>query len=124
MFQRIIRKIRSTERPIRSGVSMRIRALFLTSLLVVAVGLPLSALGQDNQKDNHNQTPPAATQTTSDQQGQPPSLQQPQTSSPPAQPSTDQSQSQAKEQKIKHDGGKDDVDAIGNRKIGGMDWYS
>jgi beta-barrel assembly-enhancing protease len=26
--------------------------------------------------------------------------------------------------KAKHDGGKTDVDSIGNRKVGGMDWYS
>ena len=29
-----------------------------------------------------------------------------------------------KEAKNKHNGGKDDVDAIGNRKIAGWDWYS
>lgn len=119
---------------------MRIRALFLTSLLAVAVSLPFSAVAQinDNQKDNQNQTPPATTQPqTSDQQGQPSSQQQtPSSSQPaqtstdqsqaqtPAQTSTDQSQAQTKDQKIKHDGGKNDVDAIGNRKIGGMDWYS
>ena len=106
---------------------MRIRALFLTSLLAVAVSLPLSAVAQvnDTQKDNQNQTAPAATQPqTSDQQGQPSSQQQTPSSTQPAQASTDQSQTQTKDQKIKHDGGKNDVDAIGNRKIGGMDWYS
>jgi predicted Zn-dependent protease len=35
--------------------------------------------------------------------------------------SADQAQS---EPQPKHDGGKNDVDAIGNRKVGGMDWYS
>src|SRR5437762_487646 len=29
-----------------------------------------------------------------------------------------------KEPQPKHDGGKNDVDAIGNRKVGGVDWYS
>ena len=29
-----------------------------------------------------------------------------------------------KDKEIKHDGSEKDVDAIGNRKIGGMDWYS
>lgn len=122
---------------------MRIRAPFLSILLALAVSVPLAALAQDNQ-NNQNQTPSATTQQTpaSDQQGQP-STQQPSdqqqtpSSSPPAQSSsqpaqqtssqTSQSpseQPEAKDQKIKHDGGKDDVDAIGNRKIGGMDWYS
>lgn len=38
----------------------------------------------------------------------------------------DQSQNDQndKNKKVKHDGGKDDVDAIGNRKVGGVDWYS
>lgn len=119
---------------------MRIRATFLSILLALAVSVPLAALAQDNQ----NQTPSATTQQTpaSDQQS-PPSNQQPsvqeqnptssqpaQTSSQPAQQTSGQTtqspseQPEAKDQKIKHDGGKDDVDAIGNRKIGGMDWYS
>jgi predicted Zn-dependent protease len=47
-----------------------------------------------------------------------------------SQPSANQDQAQpAKESdrgnpQIKHDGGKKDVDAIGNRKVGGVDWYS
>lgn len=122
---------------------MRIRAPFLSILLALAVSVPLAALAQDNQ-NNQNQTPSATTQQTpaSDQQGQPstqqpsdqqqtPSLSQPaQSSSQPAQQTSSQTsqspseQPDAKDQKIKHDGGKDDVDAIGNRKIGGMDWYS
>ncbi len=36
----------------------------------------------------------------------------------------DKDKKDKKEKKIKHDGGKNDVDAIGNRKLGGMDWYS
>lgn len=119
---------------------MRIRAPFLSILLALAVSVPLAALAQNNQ----NQTPSATTQQTpaSDQQGQPsnqqpsdqqqtPSSSQPaQTSSQPVpQTSSQTTQSpseppEAKDQKIKHDGGKDDVDAIGNRKISGMDWYS
>jgi beta-barrel assembly-enhancing protease len=122
---------------------MRIRAPFLSILLALAVSVPLAALAQDNQ-NNQNQTPSATAQQTpaSDQQGQPstqqpsdqqqtPSSSQPaQSSSQPAQQTSSQTsqspseQPDAKDQKIKHDGGKDDVDAIGNRKIGGMDWYS
>jgi beta-barrel assembly-enhancing protease len=110
---------------------MRIRAPFLSILLALAVSLPLSALAQDTQKDNQNQAPPTASQTpsqTSDQQGQTTNQQPTQTSSQPAQTPNDQPPAETKDkdkdQKIKHDGGKDDVDAIGNRKIGGMDWYS
>jgi len=36
----------------------------------------------------------------------------------------DKDKKDKKEKKIKHDGSKNDVDAIGNRKLGGMDWYS
>jgi len=36
----------------------------------------------------------------------------------------DKDKKDKKEKKIKHDGSKKDVDAIGNRKLGGMDWYS
>jgi len=36
----------------------------------------------------------------------------------------DKDKKEKKEKKIKHDGSKNDVDAIGNRKLGGMDWYS
>ena len=43
------------------------------------------------------------------------------------QPSPDQTVQPADPSKVKHDGGKDDVDAVGNRKIGGRglgNWYS
>jgi hypothetical protein len=137
---------------------MRIRASFLSILLILAVSIPMTALAQSNQ----TATPSTTAQTPTDQQNQN------STSAPQAQPSTQQTpsattdqapnsqnsttdqqtstatqsnqnpdqtqtpssqtqssdQKPAKEQKIKHDGGKDDVDAIGNRKIGGMDWYS
>lgn len=124
---------------------MRIRAPFLSILLALAVSLPLAALAQNNDnQNNQNQTPAASTQQTqtTDQQSQPsaqqstdqqqtPNTSQPaQSSTQPAQQTPSQTsqspsdQPEAKDQKIKHDGGKDDVDAIGNRKVGGMDWYS
>lgn len=40
------------------------------------------------------------------------------------QQNNDQSSPSEKDQGMKHDGGKDDVDAIGKRKVGGFDWYS
>jgi predicted Zn-dependent protease len=78
---------------------MKTRALFLSFILALGMGLPASASSDDQNKK------------TDDQQQQ-------------AQTPTQDDQTNAKEPKAKHDGGKDDVDAIGNRKIGGMDWYS
>jgi beta-barrel assembly-enhancing protease len=50
--------------------------------------------------------------------------QKPASDNQPAQSGDDQSQFPDKEQKVKHNGDKDDVDAIGKRKVGGFDWYS
>jgi len=36
----------------------------------------------------------------------------------------DKDKKEKKDKKYKHDGSKDDVDAIGNRHVGGLDWYS
>jgi len=90
------------------------------------------------------QTPsqPAATPATDQSQVQP-ATGQDQTKQPaadqPIQPAPDADQDQAQPadktdkdkkdaknsgSKSKHKGGKDDVDAIGNRKVTGMDWYS
>ncbi len=68
------------------------------------------------QTPDNQQTP--QTQTPDSQQVQPAQTPDKQ----PAQTSDDKSKT--KDQKIKHDGSKNDVDAIGNRKLGGMDWYS
>lgn len=75
---------------------MKSCALFL--LLVLAAILPLSA------QDNQTQTPAASPQQTQTTETDYPAKDQ--------------------QQKAKHPGGKDDVDAIGTRKIGGVDWYS
>src|SRR5437764_9175359 len=103
MSQRII-SVSCTHQGMRSrrSISMKTRALFLSFILALGVSLPSSAsASKDNQKQDDQK-------------------QQAQT------PATDeQSQTQnSKEAKPKHDGGKDDVDANGNRKLGGMDWYS
>ena len=108
-----------------------------------------SALAQSNPKNQtppQSQTPPAAdqSQTQPSQPAAPESSSQPaqspsdqnagkdqeikpavdQPQSTPDQTSQDKDQAQTKDPKAKHDGGKKDVDAIGNRKVGGMDWYS
>lgn len=85
------------------------------------------------QSTDQQQTPSSgqpSAQQSSDQQQTPNTSQPAQSSTQPAQQTSSQTsqspsdQPEAKDQKIKHDGGKDDVDAIGNRKVGGMDWYS
>src|SRR5438270_3118997 len=100
MSQRII-SVSCTNQELlsRRSVSMKTRALFLSFILVLGVSLPSSAADDKNKKNDDQQS-----QTTA---------------------SDDQSKNQdAKEPKPKHDGGKDDIDAIGNRKMGGLDWYS
>src|SRR5262249_1795812 len=109
------------------------------SLLVLTAGLNLGifALAQSDQKNptppqsqtqpaaDQNQTQPAQTpadQNAGQNQEIKPAVDQPQT--PPDQASQEKDQAQTKDPKVKHDGSKKDVDAIGNRKVGGRDWYS
>src|SRR5215471_6814104 len=93
---------------------MKTRTSFFSVLLALAVSLPLSGSAQDNQLQTSDSQP----QTSDNQQTNQ------QVSSPDqAHTTTQDQQKDQKEQKVKH-GGKNDVDAIGNRKIGGMDWYS
>ena len=117
---------------------MKYRDLLLSSLLAVAMSLSASAFAQTDKQ----QTPAPAqgqTQPTSDQtQPQQPATgeQQPASDQTQAQPASTQqepdqtadnekdSKDSKDKKKAHHDGGKDDVDAIGNRKLGGMDWYS
>jgi beta-barrel assembly-enhancing protease len=130
---------------------MKCRNLVLASFL--AIGLSIPALAQNDQSkqqpSDQTQTQPANTpnqsQPANDQsQTQPAGVptQTPGSSEPTQAPaSADQAQTPAssdqsttdadkkskkdsKDSKVKHDGGKDDVDAIGNRKVGGLDWYS
>jgi predicted Zn-dependent protease len=126
---------------------MKHKALLLSFLLVAGVSLSTSAFAQN---DKQNTQTPTTTQTQSApdqaQQGQA----KPSSDQTQAQPadqgqttSSDQDQAQpadqdkkdqdakkndkdkkSKDAKNKHNGGKDDVDAIGNRKVTGWDWYS
>ena len=77
---------------------MKSRIVFSSILLVFAASLPFTAISQENQK------PASAADTQS--------------------LTSDENSPQAQEPKVKHPGGKDDVNAIGTRKLGGMDWYS
>jgi predicted Zn-dependent protease len=120
---------------------MKYKALLLSFLLVAGVSLSASAFAQDDQQKT--QTPATQTQSAPDQTQQ--SQTKPSSDQTPAQPAdqsqtsaTDQDQAQPSDQdnkkndkdkknkdaKNKHSGGKDDVDAIGNRKVTGWDWYS
>src|SRR5262249_30464941 len=97
--------------------------LMLASILAVAAVFSFPALAQDNQK-------PQAPTTSQSQQTQTPDQPQAQPAPDPNQPSTtektsdDASDKDSKDPKVKHDGSKKDVDSIGNRKVGGLDWYS
>ena len=120
----------------------------LISLSLLAL-MALPALAQNQTSQVPNAQPQASQpQTTKDQTAQVPSGTA--TPAPPQDPSStpsatpappaDSSSSSADaapsgpppvqepdDSKVKHDGGKDDVDAIGNRKVGGRglgDWYS
>jgi beta-barrel assembly-enhancing protease len=104
---------------------MKLRMLLLTAFLILSV----ASFG-------FGQTPGTTTPgPTSTGQVPPPSGDPGVSTGSPQAPSTSNTQNQnnpppvepADPSKVKHDGGKDDVDAIGNRKIGkrGLgDWYS
>jgi len=106
---------------------MKFRNYVLTALFMVGT---VFAVAQVAGTGNPGQTPPPSNDpgvSTGSPQSQPaPS------SNTQAQPSQQQSNNETPVQpadpdKVKHDGGKDDVDAIGNRKIGGRglgNWYS
>jgi predicted Zn-dependent protease len=124
---------------------MKFRSILLSSILVAGISLSASAFGQDDkqkpqtpssqtQPADQNQAP-ATDQSQSQGQVQPAPTDQSQTQAQPAtdqdQPATDQGsdkdkkdKKKDKDSKAKHDGSKSDVDAIGNRKVAGWDWYS
>jgi len=127
---------------------MKFRSLMLSLILVVGVSLSSTSFAQTDQQ---TQTPatsqaqqPATTQpsTTQPADDQKPAATDQSQTQTQTQPVADQNQPAAvpdkdkdkkdskkkdkdkKEAKAKHNGGKDDVDAIGNRKVAGWDWYS
>ncbi len=118
------------------------KSLLSLSLLALMI---LPALAQ-NQNTQTPSAPPQASQQSSQQPAQPqstppasprdPSSTPGSTQAPPADssssnssaaPSGDPPIQEPDPSKVKHDGGEDDVDAIGNRNVGGRglgDWYS
>jgi predicted Zn-dependent protease len=125
---------------------MKFRPLLLSLILVVGVSL-LSFAQSDKPTTQtpSTQAQPAAQPVATDPSQPKPADQKPaatdqsQSQTQPAadqdQPTTDQAKDgdkdkkdkkdkDKKDAKSKHSGGKDDVDAIGNRKVAGWDWYS
>src|SRR5215831_14554122 len=87
---------------------MKFRALLLSLILAAGMSLPVPVpvLAQDQQQRPPNesaQAEPAGTQDAAQSADAP---------------------KEKQNLKVKHDGGKDDVGAIGNRKVGGFDWFS
>jgi beta-barrel assembly-enhancing protease len=93
---------------------------------------PSSTTPASTTKDQTSQTPASQPQSTQPGASTPPDSSEPSDSADsgakdtnaPANPSVVQ---EPDDSKVKHDGSKDDVDAIGNRKVGGRglgDWYS
>lgn len=76
---------------------MKSRIVF--SLIIFLATLSTALLSQNNQQQSSSQNNPRAQVA-------------------------DQASPQTQEPTVKHPGGKDDVNAIGSRKIGGMDFYS
>jgi predicted Zn-dependent protease len=121
---------------------MKFKALLLSSVLAVMAAFSASAVAQDDQQKSQPQASSSQTQTSTSQtqpsntdqtQAQPAGQSQTTASDQgQAQPASDQdkkdkdkkNKKKDKEAKAKHSGGKDDVDAIGNRKVAGWDWYS
>ncbi|HJT52812.1 MAG TPA: M48 family metallopeptidase [Candidatus Angelobacter sp.] len=114
---------------------MKFRALLLASIMGL---LSLSvAVAQDDKQPSQTSSQTQVQQPASQPQAQQPVSDQTQ---PVAQDQTatdqsdqdqakdskdkDKDKKEKKDKKYKHDGSKDDVDAIGNRHVGGLDWYS
>lgn len=100
------------------GVQMKLHRFFAGLLILVMSFSPL-ALGQ--QPTN------APTQDSSQDGSQVPPAVAPDTVKPDADKNQSQPVQEPDDSKVKHDGSRNDVDAIGNRKVGGRgmgNWYS
>lgn len=101
--------------------------LWLSSLILMAcIGLRAQ---NDQPKPAPDATPAQPTPSASPSPTEAPPASSPEQSQPQsapeqAQPADSQDEPRSPQPQIKHDGGKNDVDAIGNRKVGGFDMYS
>ena len=104
---------------------MKFRALLLSSILAI-LSLSVSGVAQnDKQQSQASPQTQVQAQPASDQ-SQPVAQDQSATDQSDQIQPTDKNdkKDKKKERKYPHDGGKDDVSAIGNRHVGGLDWYS
>lgn len=102
---------------------MKIRA-FLLPFILAFVSLSVSAYAQDDKQKTQTPDQPQVQQPASDQgQKQPVAEQDQQATTADQSNGKSDKDNKEKAKKIKA-GSEDDVNAIGNRKIGGMDWYS
>jgi predicted Zn-dependent protease len=100
---------------------MKLRVLVISAALLVFSGSYCFAQTQSTNDQTVSTGAPQSGQSTPNAQPSPASSAQTPAQNTPA-PVAEPDPS-----KVKHDGGKDDVDAIGNRKVGGRgfgDWYS
>jgi len=112
------------------------KALISLSLLALAATFAPAQDQTSQSSSSQTQTPTAQAPSTTPPSTTPPTTQTPAppVDSAPASATSDAPNAappavvqEPDDSKVKHDGGKDDVDAIGNRKIGGRglgDWYS
>jgi predicted Zn-dependent protease len=106
---------------------MKLRALLLASVLgLISFSTALIAQEQDKDKTQPSDQTQAQQQPAADQNQNQTSVQdQPAADDGDKDKDKDSDKDKKKkDKKAKHDGSKNDVDAIGNRKLGGMDWYS
>jgi predicted Zn-dependent protease len=106
---------------------MKLRALMLASVLgLISFSTALIAQEQDKDKTQPSDQTQAQQQPAADQNQNQTSVQdQPAADDGDKDKDKDSDKDKKKkDKKAKHDGSKHDVDAIGNRKLGGMDWYS
>src|SRR5207253_11236635 len=118
-YRRTLSSIIKVTRP-RQGQTKEVSMKLRQSILIAALVLFCAPPWMLSQDQTTSPTDPKPTTTQSGQTDQnTTSAPTDQTSMPPAVPQKDDA-------KIKHDGGRNDVDAIGNRKIGGRgmgNWY-
>src|SRR6185312_15101184 len=109
---------------------MKFRPLLLSLALFALCAVPMS-FAQDSGSSKPSDTPtasaPDSTTPTTDKDDKKDDSDKDKASDDVATKPPDPTVEPADPSKVKHDGGKDDVDAIGNRKIGGRglgNWYS
>jgi predicted Zn-dependent protease len=102
-------------------------ALSLLALMVMAVVAQSQTSSQSSSQTSNTQTAPTSTQNPPASTGSTPAAQDASDNNDNPTPSGPPPVQEPDASKVKHTGGEDDVDAIGNRNVGGRglgDWYS